>query len=186
MLTCWWPSLFKTYWNLKRKTKSPQWSLIKAPSCCGDASLLQALEGLWGWVNECSKILTKNLEENLLQSDRDLPLGRRFIFIARQQAQKESHTEMVPTQPCQCLEEAKSKPRPQLNSVPRHKLFNHSPHYTWLKEEGGKNASFIFLCCIYVYLIQMNLKTCSFSVEKCQRIITISYILCIIKILTHT
>lgn len=78
----------------------------------------------------------KNLKENLLQSDRDLPLGRRVIFTAI--AQKENPTKTVPEQQCPCHGKAKEKLKLQIRSVAGLKLFNYTPLYLKKMNEWEK------------------------------------------------
>ena len=71
-------------------TPSPPWNMVVAASCCWDAFLQQG-QGSWSeLMGSCMEPNTgQYCKYNLLESAKDLRLGRRFIF---QQDNKPKHT----------------------------------------------------------------------------------------------
>ena len=69
-------------------TPSQQWNMVVVALCCGDASL-QQVQGNWSKLRKRWMEPNTVLEQNLMQSAKDLRLGQRFIF---QQDNDHKHT----------------------------------------------------------------------------------------------
>lgn len=119
----------KAYWSLKSRVKiptmKPDKGTIMPRWCCPSASP--------GGIVKVGEWMQQNTDKKTRR--KPAAAWQRSATWGEIHSPKRNPHRMDPKQQCQCPGEAKSKPRPQFNTVAGLKLFNHSLHYSWLNKE---------------------------------------------------